>query len=383
MNYQSIAGHQQEKELFLNWVERSNTPHAVMVLGNNGYGLLRMVLALANHLLCKTPNEYGACGACNACQKSFKFIHPDLHFAFPVVKKDGKKREETTSKDFLPEWRTMLHAGDDFGMPEWLNQIGAQDKLANINTAECNEISHKLGLKAFESINKILIVWMPEFLGKEGNRLLKIIEEPPENTYVFLVAEQQENILNTILSRCQIVKVHPYSDDDVKQALVMRGATSSAINEMVSMAYGDMIKATSLLKNGKLDLSQGVLRWLRASYMMDKKPADCINFVEEFYRKSKSEQKLFIEYVLHFFSAYHLALISGQTSSRVSKEEQEAIQKLKNIITFDKIKAIVYELDELLILQKRNANMKIALMASSIKLSRVMKSKLGLSTLVK
>jgi len=149
-------------------VQLERVPHALLFLGKIGWGSLDIALGLAETLLCQNRQDGEKCHECNACLKSKKQIHPDLHFAFPVIKKDKKERKDTTSKDFLIEWREMLETSRYFDKKEWAEKINAENKQLNINTKECNEIIKKLGLKSFEGANKIMIIYLAEFLGKEG-----------------------------------------------------------------------------------------------------------------------------------------------------------------------------------------------------------------------
>ena len=137
--------------------------------------------------------------------KANQLVHPDIHFSYPVITK--KAGEKPISTDFITEWREFVATNPYGNVYDWLQFIGAENKQGNITADECNDIIRKLSLKSFESEYKILIMWMPEFLGKEGNKLLKLIEEPPPNTLFILVAENEDLILPTIVSRCQLVKI--------------------------------------------------------------------------------------------------------------------------------------------------------------------------------
>ncbi|MEL7162917.1 MAG: hypothetical protein AAFN92_19315, partial [Bacteroidota bacterium] len=168
---------------------RDRLPHANLLLAPPGAGGLPAALAIATLLLCENRQgeaEDTACGTCRACRKTVGFVHPDLHFAFPTV---GSKM---TSDPFLPQWREALKVAPYLEVNDWLQRIGAENKQGNITRDACANILRKLTLKTFEGRYKIMLIWLPEFLGDEGNRLLKMIEEPPEKTVFFLVAERAE-----------------------------------------------------------------------------------------------------------------------------------------------------------------------------------------------
>jgi DNA polymerase-3 subunit delta' len=157
-------------------------PHANLLLAPPGSGGLPAALAVANLLLCENrQGEHGdtACGKCRACRKTSRFVHPDFHFAFPTI---GSKM---TSDPFLPQWREALGERPYQEANDWLQRIGAENKQGNITREACANILKKLNLKIFEGRYKIMLIWLPEYLGNEGNRLLKMIEEPPKTPFSF------------------------------------------------------------------------------------------------------------------------------------------------------------------------------------------------------
>lgn len=254
MLFKDILGNESKKKLLSDLVYNNRAPHALLFYGREGTVKLSLALAYAQYILCENRTKHDSCGVCPACYKSMRRIHPDVHFTFPVIKKDGKKREETTSNDFLENWRYMLNTLPEMSVKDWSSSINAGNSLPNINTRECNEIIQKLSLKAFEGDAKIMIVWMPEYLGKEGNRLLKIIEEPTDNTYIILICEDIDKILNTILSRTQKINVQPYSDAELSERI--RTVVSTEVKDLKQvtlLADGNMSKAMSIIRGGNED----------------------------------------------------------------------------------------------------------------------------------
>ena len=179
MHFNEVIGQQAVKDDLHQMVASDRLPHALLFLGPGGSGKLALALALAQHVLCEQPVSGEACGHCPECSKVERLIHPDLHFSFPTV------GAGVTSDNFLPHWREAILENPYMDVNEWLQRIGAENKQGNINKQECVNIIHKLSLKTYKSNRKILIMWLPEYLGKEGNRLLKLIEEPPDQTLFF------------------------------------------------------------------------------------------------------------------------------------------------------------------------------------------------------
>ena len=172
---------------------------------------------LEMNLNLKPATSNDSCGICPSCIKAQQFVHPDIHFSYPVVTK--KSGTPPLAQIISREWREFIKSYPYGNVYDWLQFIGAENKQGNITANECNDIIHKLNLKSFESEYKILIMWMPEYLGNEGNKLLKLIEEPPPNTLFILVTENESLVLQTILSRCQLIKIPALETSDIEEAL--------------------------------------------------------------------------------------------------------------------------------------------------------------------
>lgn len=222
MQFKDIIGQEAVKQHLAEMVQQNRLSHALLFLGKEGSGALPLALAFAQLVVCQpaasapvadlfggfTPMQSGPAYIAPeeiSTQASFgraeQLIHPDLHFSYPVIPR--KAGDKPISTDYISEWREFIQQYPYGNVYDWLQFIGAENKQGNITAHECNDIIHKLSLKSFESEYKVLVLWMPEYLGKEGNKLLKLIEEPPPNTLFILVAENDEQILPTILSRCQ------------------------------------------------------------------------------------------------------------------------------------------------------------------------------------
>ncbi|HEY0274204.1 MAG TPA: hypothetical protein VGC22_13515, partial [Chitinophaga sp.] len=180
MLFSDIIGQEATKQQLLQSVQQRRLSHAMILLGPEGAGGLPLALAFSQYIACEQQQAHDACGVCPSCIKAGRYIHPDIHFSYPVVPR--KPGDKPISTDYVAEWRQFIATNPYGNAYDWLQFIGAENKQGNITANECNDIIHKLSLKSFESAYKILVMWMPEYLGNEGNRLLKLIEEPPANT---------------------------------------------------------------------------------------------------------------------------------------------------------------------------------------------------------
>lgn len=364
MTFAEVIGQDKTKALLAQLMQSGRLPHALLLSGSPGCGHLPLALALAQYILCEDRGELDACGRCRHCLRAARWIHPDLHFSFPTV------GTNVVSDTLLPQWRQALTDNPYLGINDWLQQISAENKQGNINKEECLNIIRKLSLKTFESPYKVLILWLPEYLGKEGNRLLKLIEEPPENTVFILVTERPELILNTILSRCQLVQVPPLDDEAVAEGLRALGHQDAAAIEMaVQLANGNFNEAQALIQREENDQTTRFLEWLRLAYRG--KGGALADWVENFAQIGRENQKHFLRYALHFLRELTLLKVSGDGRVRLRPGELEAAQGLLQVLEMDQIELLVQLINDTTYYVERNANPKILFLDASIQMSHI------------
>lgn len=368
MQFSAICGHEDVKRSLRQMVTGERLPHALMLLGPEGSGKLALALAYACYVLCEERGEDGACGRCRSCLKSTRFIHPDLHFSFPTV------GTNITSDAFLPQWRTAMADNPHLHLNEWLQLIGAENRQGNINKEECLAIIRKLSLKTFEGRYKVLVMWMPELLGKEGNRLLKIIEEPPENTLFVLVAEDPEKILNTILSRCQIVKVSALRDEEVRDGLLRRfPGIGERAQSIAYLADGNFNTALHMAAQRENDNAPLFLDWMRRCYKGD--GVELVQWSEQFAGLGRENQKYFLQYALHFLREYLVLKMTGADRVRLQEKELTTAGNLTKVIGFEQAEAMAQLLTTCMHAVERNAHPKVLFLDASIRLHGILKNK--------
>jgi DNA polymerase-3 subunit delta' len=373
MQFSQITGKSQVKNALVNQVDKQRIPHAQIFLSKEGSGSLAIALAYASYILCKNKSNDDSCGKCNSCIKSYKYIHPDVHFSFPVVKLGDKKRSETTSVDFLPKWREILNTNPFFSINQWLQFIEADNNSPNINVKECNDIVQNLSLMSYESGQKILIMWLPEYLGTEGNRLLKLIEEPTDNTFIILVSENQDHILQTILSRCQLIKIPNFEDHEITDYLnVSLNIENYKAEQISNLSDGNLSLAIAISQNESNDYSENLIDWLRKAYKSD--PIEINQWIDGISRTSKDEQKNFFEYGLHFLRQLILLNLTGGSRLNLTPKELEVAEKMRNLIDIEKAEKISNILNEALEFIPRNMNIKILLFADTLNIGQILRA---------
>ena len=369
MLFKQVIGQATAKSLLKKMADNDRIPHALLLLGMPGSGGLALALAFAQYVLCENRTADDACGICRSCVKASKLVHPDLHFSYPTV------GTNVTSDHYLVNWRQAISENPYLDVNQWLQIIGAENKQGNINKEECSQIIRKLSLKTFEGSYKIMLIWLPEYLGKEGNRLLKLIEEPPDNTLLILVAENQELILNTILSRCQLVKAPALTDEEVEQGLVdLKKLPLEKARSVAQLAGGNFNEALNITAQPESDNSSLFLEWMRKCYIGN--GVELVSWVEEFAKLGRENQKQFLQYGLHFMREYMTLKMAGANNGvdvRLLPKERTTAENLTKVIGFDQIGRIVELFNDCAFAIERNANQKLLFLDASIKFNKILR----------
>ena len=355
-------------------VRQNRLSHALLFLGHEGSGALPLALAFAQYVVCERAkgNTPDSCGECAACMKAKRLIHPDIHFSYPVIPK--KAGDKPVSSDYGAEWREFMEQYPYGNAYDWLQFIGAENKQGNITAQECNEINRILSLKSFESGYKILVLWMPEYLGNEGNKLLKLIEEPPADTLFLLVAENDSLILPTILSRTQLVKIPLPETADIAQALVDRsGLGAEQARQIAVLSEGNYHEALQLVRHADDDW-QSVLRdWLNA--VLKNGPVAQVKWIEEMSKSGRERQKQFLRYFNHLLEQAVRLRYMDVAQLPIPEGEKDIALRLNKIADIGQQKAIIEELDNSAYYIERNAHAKMLFHALTIKLYHILAEK--------
>jgi DNA polymerase-3 subunit delta' len=371
MQFKEIVGQQAVKQRLLNTVKENRVSHAQLFLGPEGSGSLALAVAYAQYLSCEDKQADDSCGVCSSCRKYVKYVHPDLHFSYPFFASD----KNDTALSFIEQWREALLAHPYLSLDTWRGYLEAENKQANINIAECHQIIKKLSLKPFESAYKILILWLPEYLDKEGNTLLKIIEEPQPNTVFLLVAQNQDQILNTILSRTQLVKIPALGYNDVKDFLINeKGQPSQTAEEVAYLSNGNLSEALNMLQHETKSYHEAFLDWLRKCY--SNKGLEMMKFVEALAKYGREGQKNFIRYGISYIREICLILSGADNLVHLPAAEKETAKKMAGVMSLDMAEAIDEVLEKAHYAVERNANPKILFLDVSLQIIKILHFKI-------
>ncbi len=398
MLFADVIGVQKTKLQLLEIVAQNRLSHALLFLGKEGSGALPLALAFSEYISLlpssakkykepslfsepveeikpvfpKTPDEADVfMQRQNSFSKANNYVHPDIHFSYPVIPK--KSGDKPVSIDYAEEWREFIQQYAYGNVYDWLQFIGAENKQGNITAEECNDIIRKLSLKSFESPYKILVIWMPEYLGKEGNKLLKLIEEPPADTLFILVAENENLILPTILSRCQLIKLNVLETSDIADALMKRAnVEKEKAQQTAAISQGNYREALQLLQNASEDWQSLLRDWLNAT--LKNGPSAQTKWIDEINKLGREKQKQFLLYFIHLLQQSMHIRFAGSNKIAIAETERDFATRLNKIATLHHQQAIIEELNKAVYYIERNANAKMLFHALTIKLYHIIKN---------
>jgi len=356
MQFSAVVGQEDLKLHLVNEIKDEKVSHAQLFLGKPGYGPLPLALAFVQYLFCENKQETDSCGECASCRKVSSLQHPDLHFSFPTVQSISK-----TSDGLLSEWRQQLTETPYFDLNTWIKHIDVKERKPIMGKDESQEIIKKLSLRSYEGGYKVMMIWMAEEMNAScANKLLKILEEPPNKTLFILMANSAEYMLQTILSRTQTVVVPRVSMSDISSYLRKEKQIGKETSESVAArADGDLLEGLELVgdhvehdENYKM-----FIQLMRVCYK--KNVLDMIAWAEEISSTSNEHQKVFLKYALHMFRQSMLRNYTEDHLTRVSSEEDGFLQNFAKFITGNNIMNLMEIFDKSYYQIERNANSKI------------------------
>ena len=376
MLFSEIVGHDDLKKRLIQSVNENRVAHAQLFVGTEGSGKMPLAIAYAQYINCQNRTESDSCGVCPSCKKYMSLSHPDLHFIFPTATNKSVKKDPESDL-FLAEWREYFSDCQGYvNLSEWFDKLDIENKQGIINVRDASTVIRKLSFKSYESEYKVVILWMPEKLNVfSANKLLKLIEEPPEKTLFLLVAENQEEVLSTIRSRCVLVKVPRLDTAVIKDALVEKcGCSEQLALDAATMSNGNW----PLAKRFSNDIDNEMLyadtfrKWMR--YCFKGAVPELIDFVaNEIKGLGREKQKALLEYGLNIFHCS--LLINNNISSAVmlTSAEKTFAQNFAPYINMKNVTQICALFEESINQIVRNANAQLVFMDDSLKMSKLLR----------
>lgn len=374
MFFKDIVGQSEVKERLVTSARKGLIPHAQLFCGPEGVGKFPLALAYAQYLNCENPTDNDSCGKCASCVKYAHLTHPDLHFVFPIVKKAAKKKE--VCDDYIADWREFVKQHNYyFNLTQWLDHIDAENSQGLIYAKESEEILRKLSLRIYEAKYKIMIIWLPEKMHEScANKLLKIIEEPTDNTIFLLVSDTPDNIITTIQSRCQRINVHGVAESDIVQALESEynilPDDATTVAHLSKGSYLKAVETISLNEEHKFFFNLFV-QMMRASYARNIKEIKTIG--NELAAIGRENQKSFLIYSQRMVREY---FVSNLHQPKITYLAQDEANFGIRFAPFINERNIVGFMDELALAERhieQNVNAKMVFFDLCLKITMLIK----------
>lgn len=374
MYFSDFPGQDSTKTQLLDLFKSERVPHALLLNGEEGCGHLQLALSFSSLLLCKSPTPLDACKNCSSCKMYEKYQHPDLHFSYPIHL--SKTEHSETSDDQRSSFLEALEKYKCLGKKTWYSKMGNENKQGVIGVKESQAILAKISLKSFFGSAKILLMWMPELMNiQAANKLLKLIEEPPEKTYFIFVSNNQSKILPTISSRLQTINVPRLKDENISDFLEKKFQIEpSTANNIAKISKGNLNKAINThLDAGISEMNRSLfVNWMRLCY--SRNIADTIDWVNEFSKIGREQIKDFIIYSLEMYRQCIMGNYNMEIEG-VSESEKNFLEKFKPFVNHQNISEINSIMNDAYYHMERNANPKILMLDVSIKLYKLLRTK--------
>lgn len=382
MHFTEIIGQDYIKNHLIKSAVAGRIPHAQLFVGPEGSGTLAMAIAYAQLVLCKNTSQDNSEGN-QSCNLKFQSLsHPDLHFIFPNTSNDEVK-SKPKSADFLADFREFTLANPYGSLFDWYKHLGVKNKQGEIRVEDATDILKALALKSYEGGYKIMIVWMAEKMNiAASNKILKLLEEPPEKTLFLLIAEDEEAIIQTIRSRCQVLHFGALPEKIIAASLVNRFQVETNLADKIAhQSQGNYNKAMHFLKQDEdeLPFEEWFVHWVRSAFKAKGNATaiyDLIAWSDSIASIGRESQKQFLNYcivmfrqaLLHNYETKELVYVEPQTSGFT-------FDKFAPFVTGNNISEIFESLSDAIYMIERNGNAKIVLTDLSIKLTRLIHKK--------
>lgn len=360
MFFADIPGQKDVKERLQRMVHDERIPHALLFLGNEGTGNLPMSVTFVQYVFCTNKQNNEPCNQCASCNKVMKLAHPDLHFVYPIA----ANKDVRLSEHVMAEFREAFLANNFMNQQDWFNELNAENKQPTIAAEESNNIIKKLSYTSYEGGYKFMIIWQPEKMNASAsNKLLKILEEPPDKTIFILVCNNAEQLLTTIISRTQLVKFSPADDETIAAALQKKyGLSEQTASYCASLSEGNYREALHIAREqdsntAQLQHFQTFMRSALNFNIFKMNP-----WVEQTAALGREKQKYFLQYGLQLLRDCLLINSGSEALVKSRNEELEFLKKFAPFVHFGNYERIVEEFNKAYYHVERNANPKILFM---------------------
>lgn len=376
MLFREIIGQQEVKSRLRNMVAEDRVPHALMLFGPPGTGKRSLAVAMAQYLACANRQEHDSCGVCPSCMKFSKLVHPDFHLVVPVLTTPKVSKHPITD-NYLEEWRQAFLENPYLSENQWYESVGAENKQGIINVHESEAIIKKLGFKPYESEYRLMMIWLPERMNAPtANKLLKLLEEPPEKTVILMVSESTERILPTILSRTQLLHVPPIEENLLREGLMnVQGGDPDMLEDAVRRANGNFNLALITLRKDEQELHyfEQFTKLMRLAY--SRSIIEINTWVEGVAGSGRERQKQLLDYSLRLLRENFMLHMNQPALNFMSRKEAGFSGKFSPFIHAGNVHGLAEAFSLAGNHIEANGNPRIIFMDLSIKVIRLLMQK--------
>ncbi len=369
MRFSDIPGLLDVKSKLINAVASGKVAHAQLFAGPEGSANLSLALAYAAYLNCTKKSDMDSCGECPSCKKIDKLIHPDLHLVFPVSGAKNKTGKEVVSDTFIADWREFVKKNSYGGPTEWSLAFGGENKQLNISREESRNIIKKLSLKSYEGEYKIMLIWLAEFMHpSSANALLKLLEEPPEKTVFLLVTYDSEQIIGTILSRVQQLKIRGFGNEEVAEYLVKKyGLSEDKALQIGSVSNGSMLQAIKLVDDQEDGTATSFHEWMRICFKNDY--PQMVDWADEFNKMGRTHQKGLFQYGLSIVRDSLLSQNKLPDLIHANEKDKVFADNFSKALNLSQMEKLYKLLNSAFYHLERNGNPRIIFLDTSLQIS--------------
>jgi DNA polymerase-3 subunit delta' len=368
MLFRNVLGQEPVKKRLIQSVRDNRISHAQLFFGPEGTGKLPLAIAYAQYMCCEHPSEDDSCGSCPSCIKYNKLAHPDLHFAFPVVN-TNRGAGKSVSDHFIEQWRETVTANPYISENQWYGVIDAENKQGFISRNESNEVLRKLSLKSYEAPYKVLIIWLAEKMNASAaNALLKLIEEPPDRTVFLLVAEHTDQIIPTILSRTQMIRIAPLDEKAIRVGLQERfSGDEKLIEDVIRRSNGNFSTAVQLMESGEQEREhfEEFIFLMRKCY--GREIIELHRWTEKVAGWGRERLKLFLSYALRMIRENFMLNLQQKEITYLSEREADFSMRFSPFIHQGNVFAMAAEFQRAIEHIEANGYAKLVLLDLAIK----------------
>jgi DNA polymerase-3 subunit delta' len=365
MRFADIIGLDHEKETLIQSVKKNHVAHAQLFHGQEGSANLALALAFGTYVNCQKPSKTDSCGQCSSCSKMDKLSHPDVNYIFPTA--GGKK---VLSDNFMAEWRVFAQENVYGNLTDWLENV--ELKQGNIPVEEARKLIQNLSLKSYEGGYKLVYIWLPEMLSiATANAILKILEEPPAQTFFFLICNDAQHLLTTILSRVQRFAIPKFTDKNITDFLLKEGITRNRSSEIALLANGNINKALKLSKAKNESQHEWFSNWMRMCYAFNL--MELVPMSDEFDTFSKEQQKQIFDYTLTIFRELFLIASGNESLMRLEQNQMDFVKKFSKAFNMSNLQKMCELIDEGIFHLERNVRAKMVFLDISLQFARLIK----------